>query len=39
MTDLDPPLLMTSGQSAEQHHIITQHKNTTELKGLGVYMN
>ncbi len=38
MTDRDPPLLMTSGQSAE-HHIITQHKNTTELKGLGVYMN
>lgn len=34
----DPPLIMTSGRNPEQH-IIQQHANTTELKGLGVYMN
>ena len=38
MTAQDPLLLMTSGSGAE-HHIIKQHSNTTELKGLGVHMN
>ena len=35
---LTPPLLMTSGASPE-HHIIHQHNNATEIKGLGVNMN
>lgn len=38
MTRLDPPLLMTSGSNPETH-IIRQHSNATELKGLGVHMN
>ena len=38
MTSSDPPLLLTSGDNPE-HHIIRQHSNATELKGLGVYMN
>ena len=38
MNARDPPLLMTSGLS-EEHHIIRQHSNVTELKGLGVHMN
>jgi hypothetical protein len=32
------PLLMTSGTLPE-HHIIQRHLNTTELRGLGVFMN
>ena len=38
LSTMDPPLVMTSGSSAE-HHIIRQHSNATELKGLGVHMN
>ena len=38
MTAVDIPLLMTSGDNPE-HHIIRQHSNATELKGLGVHMN
>ena len=38
MSAMDPPLVMTSGSSPE-HHIIRQHPNTTEVKGLGVHMN
>jgi hypothetical protein len=38
LTPRDPLLLMTSGSSPE-HHIIRQHSNTTEVKGLGVHMN
>ena len=38
MSSIDPALVMTSGSSAE-HHIIKQHSNATELKGLGVHMN
>ena len=34
----DPELVMTSGAQPE-HHIIRQHSNSTELKGLGVHMN
>ena len=34
----DPMLLMTSGNSPE-HHIIKQHSNDVESKGLGVHMN
>ena len=34
----DPPLIMTSGRNPEQH-IIQQHANTKELRGLGVYLN
>ena len=34
----DPALLMTSGANPAQH-IIQQHSNATELKGLGVHMN
>jgi hypothetical protein len=34
----DPLLIMTSGSSAA-HHIIHQHSNATEVKGLGVHMN
>ncbi len=32
------PLLMSSGTLPE-HHIIQRHSNTTELRGLGVFMN
>ena len=38
MSASDPPLLMKSGSSPE-HHIIRQHSNTSEIKGLGVQMN
>ena len=34
----DPPLRMTSGTNTTPH-IIKQHSNAVELKGLGVYLN
>jgi hypothetical protein len=34
----DPPLLLTSGVSLEQH-IIKQHSNESVLKGLGIHKN
>ena len=38
LTKSDPPLLMRSGTNPE-HHVICQHSNDKEVKGLGVFMN
>ena len=38
MKKSDPPLLTTSGANPE-HHIIRQHPDEKEVKGLGVFMN